>query len=654
MSDPRALRSWWRLLAGLALALGLIACGGGGGGAREGAAGAASSADFTVHATAGLGTGLVKLAHTETLVGPVSPSIDWGDGSSSPVLLDCTKVLALYSCDYWNEHTYAAPGTYPVTVDYGLGRSASATAAVSPVGNFVILSIGDSVASGEGNPVVPARVEGLLSHAAYWDSPNDHADPGYHCHISSRAGPALAAGELQAANPGTSVTFLHLACSGDRIGGATGQLAAAAAMLPPGQPIDALLISAGANDVDGGFSNVVETCLGPLPPERAPDSSVDCSTDATFRDRLASDIAGLDYGAITRAIAADGLAVADVYITEYFDPTHDAFGNYPGPLEDATCTGGLLKEAEWSFLHDDMVVPLDAKVAATSALPPVGQGWHVVGGIAADFLKHGYCADPDLGNPTGLSWVIKAPESLRIQEDLSGTAHPNASGHADYQRRIVEAVNAWTPPETTATATAGGVPYAFGTWTSADVSVSLSATNKLATAGTGATYFAVDDPACGETEVASCSRYTGPIPVTTSGVHLVSFFSANASGHLEKVRSAEVRIDRDPPVMTCTATPASLWPPDGKMVPVTLAVTAVDAVFGPSPFALRSIATSEGDARGDVLGFDVGLADTDGWLRATRLGTGPGRTYRFTYESADPLGNTGTCTVDVAVPHDQR
>jgi hypothetical protein len=37
--------------------------------------------------------------------------------------------------------------------------------------------------------------------------------------------------------------------------------------------------------------------------------------------------------------------------------------------------------------------------------------------------------------------------------------------------------------------------------------------------------------------------------------------------------------------------------------------------------------------------------------RSGKLGT---RTYTLTYESADALGNTGTCDVLVKVPHDQR
>jgi len=113
-------------------------------------------------------------------------------------------------------------------------------------------------------------------------------------------------------------------------------------------------------------------------------------------------------------------------------------------------------------------------------------------------------------------------------------------------------------------------------------------------------------------------------------------------------------VDDEPPVMTCAATPSVLWPPNNKMVPVNLNVTAVSAVFGPTPFTLKSVTTSEGSAATDISGFVIGQPDTAGSLRASRLGTDKaGRVYTFVYQSVDPLGLTGTCTTHVLVPHDQ-
>jgi len=108
-------------------------------------------------------------------------------------------------------------------------------------------------------------------------------------------------------------------------------------------------------------------------------------------------------------------------------------------------------------------------------------------------------------------------------------------------------------------------------------------------------------------------------------------------------------------VMTCSATPSVLWPPNNKMVPVSLHVTAVSAAFGPTPFSLKSVMTSEGNAATDIQGFVIGQPSTRGSLLASRLGHGlAGRVYTFIYQSTDELGLTGTCTAEVQVPHDQR
>jgi hypothetical protein len=92
------------------------------------------------------------------------------------------------------------------------------------------------------------------------------------CHRSASSGQVKAAESLELADDRTSVTFLHLACSGATvqkglIGGYEGQEGAgdlpaqidAAAALAAGRPADALVVSIGGNDV--GFSHVIEACM---------------------------------------------------------------------------------------------------------------------------------------------------------------------------------------------------------------------------------------------------------------------------------------------------------------------------------------------------------------------------------------------------------
>ena len=200
----------------------------------------------------------------------------------------------------------------------------------------------------------------------------------------------------------------------------------------------------------------------------------------------------------------------------------------------------------------------------------------------------------------------------------------------------------------------GRPPVPFGAWTPYDVVVSLLPQNPISQSGVGKTYFAVDDPACTPQAPANCGIYTVPFVISASGTHTVSFFSENQFGAPEPLKTVVVRIDKDPPRMTCVATPNVLWAPNGKMIPVGIAVTAVDDVSGPAPFVLASFGASEGSVSDDMHDFVTGGPDMDGLLRAARFGFGPGRQDSLTYQSTDALGNVGTCAAIVTVPHDQR
>jgi hypothetical protein len=111
--------------------------------------------------------------------------------------------------------------------------------------------------------------------------------------------------------------------------------------------------------------------------------------------------------------------------------------------------------------------------------------------------------------------------------------------------------------------------------------------------------------------------------------------------------------DTTPPTVTCSASPAVLWPPNNKLVPVTTTVTVTDADSGPAGFILRSVISNEGDVDAESSGWTTGTPDTGGFLQASRLGSGDGRVYTLTYQGADNAGNTASCSTTVTVPHDQ-
>ncbi len=109
--------------------------------------------------------------------------------------------------------------------------------------------------------------------------------------------------------------------------------------------------------------------------------------------------------------------------------------------------------------------------------------------------------------------------------------------------------------------------------------------------------------------------------------------------------------DRTPPrIISIKATPNVLWPPNNKMVPVTLVVQAVDE-NGPVTSRISSVRSNEpvGATSPDwVITGDLSLL-----LRAERSGQGRGRVYTITVQCRDAAGNTSTGTTLVTVPHDQ-
>jgi peptide/nickel transport system substrate-binding protein len=111
--------------------------------------------------------------------------------------------------------------------------------------------------------------------------------------------------------------------------------------------------------------------------------------------------------------------------------------------------------------------------------------------------------------------------------------------------------------------------------------------------------------------------------------------------------------DETPPTVTCAATPSRIWFHKGKLVPVELDVAVTDEGSGSGGFVLTGVSSDEA-GEGDIQGFDVGTADTDGLIRAERDPEGDGRTYTFTYEGADLAGNTATCEATVEIVRRKR
>jgi len=135
--------------------------------------------------------------------------------------------------------------------------------------------------------------------------------------------------------------------------------------------------------------------------------------------------------------------------------------------------------------------------------------------------------------------------------------------------------------------------------------------------------------------------------ITTDQAATTYSCSATSLGGAAGPVTVTIKRDATPPTIACSASPGVLWPPNNRLVPVTVAVTTT----GGTTFTLLSVTASAGVA-GDMQGWNTGTPDTAGLLRATRSGSGGARIYTLTYRATDDAGNTAGCATTVIVPHD--
>jgi hypothetical protein len=121
--------------------------------------------------------------------------------------------------------------------------------------------------------------------------------------------------------------------------------------------------------------------------------------------------------------------------------------------------------------------------------------------------------------------------------------------------------------------------------------------------------------------------------------------ATSAGGSAES--SVTVKRDATPPELACTPTPSTLWPPNGKLVSVSVDVAVADATSDVASWELTGIPST------NAADFAAGTQDVDGLLRAERLGNGDDNVYTLTYTAHDVAGNAATCEATVTVPHDE-
>jgi predicted extracellular nuclease len=162
----------------------------------------------------------------------------------------------------------------------------------------------------------------------------------------------------------------------------------------------------------------------------------------------------------------------------------------------------------------------------------------------------------------------------------------------------------------------------------------------------------------GATAVDACSgagtiTRMGTVNTRVAGTYTLTYAAQDASGNwAAETRTVKV-VDRQPPcIQRLRATPDTLWPPDHRLVPVTVKVTATDDAGAPSCRITR--VTSNEPVSGRHAGHTtpdwIVTGDLTLKLRAERLDS---RIYSIRVTCGDLSGNTTSATTKVRVPHNR-
>ena len=349
-------------------------------------------------------------------------------------------------------------GEYTVTLTveghYGGGQTAvNSFAKKIKVIDMLIVSIGDSYASGEGNPDkvwVVGYPDGLPKYEPVWA--DDGVSSGiqiwnllttrvgmdhYRSHRSTLAGPAQAALAIEHAQAHSSVTFVSTAASGATI--SKGLLGTYDGIEDPFQlpdmdaqidqvknlvenrTIDYLFVSIGGNDI--GFTNIIKSLIlhggaeglggiGCVSGSKDPDY-IYCLINIAIHDGNWNHVedafivdpfvnmgntTGLDelnshlFSDLNQAIK-DKLNVDAIWITSYPDPFYYKDNNgqeYWCPeIMGGITSLGKVDLDELKWAQENALLPLNQAVHDAAE----AYGWNYVDEIENRFKGHGYCAD---------------------------------------------------------------------------------------------------------------------------------------------------------------------------------------------------------------------------------------------------------------------
>jgi hypothetical protein len=350
--------------------------------------------------------------------------------------------------------THLPNGNYTVTLTTSADGHSVSTQQNITVRNFLVAAIGDSYASGEGNPHSPAQYDwlGFATRGAVWAQGGDDLESlrNRMAHRSTQAGVAQMALELENADAKTSVTFVFLPHTGATVldgvlnprnssdPGAPGTNPAQLDRLQEltsGRRIDSLFMSVGGNDL--GFGDILADLVknDPVIPGGNYEGTISLIIERALNNL--DDLRDNRYPELAQRLSS--FNIGQIFLTEYPDLTKQSDGNIAAAIIDDIVGGLEVDRHELTRLIEE-VMPQFIGVMKTSAAK---FGWNYVDGVLQAFSHHGYG-----------DWFRKASDSVVLQGPLGnrntvtpfdmektlGTMHPINGGLAAQRDAILNDV----------------------------------------------------------------------------------------------------------------------------------------------------------------------------------------------------------------------
>jgi hypothetical protein len=145
--------------------------------------------------------------------------------------------------------------------------------------------------------------------------------------------------------------------------------------------------------------------------------------------------------------------------------------------------------------------------------------------------------------------------------------------------------------------------------------------------------------------------------ISGEGKNSADLHALDNAGNISSLVSQSVNIDLTPPAVNVSASPSSIWPPTGNMVPVTVSGTITDNLSGVAPGTAAFAVVDEYGSIHPSGPITLGLGGSYSFtvsLQASRNGNDQdGRQYMISVSAKDLAGNLGSASTIVTVPHDQ-